>query len=168
MKLKMLLRLLLGIYSPNDYIIIGRKMSVLKNGLGGCFLRWKYARIGERYNLDISSFDNIGQNLVFAHPSGITINPRAVIGNNCVIFKNATIGSVRSGKREGVPIIGDDCVIGTGAFVCGGISIGNNVLIAANSFVNFDVPPHSLVLGNPGVIYPKKNATVDYSEIEGF
>lgn len=35
MKLKMLLRLLLGIYSPNDYIIIGRKMSVLKKGLGG-------------------------------------------------------------------------------------------------------------------------------------
>lgn len=135
---------------------------------GGTFLKWKHARIGERYNLEISNFDNIGQNLVLAHPSGITINPRAVIGSNCVIFKNATIGSVRSGKREGVPIIGDDCVIGAGAFVCGGISIGNNVLIAANSFVDFDVPPHSLVLGNPGVIYPKENATVDYSEIEGF
>ena len=67
-------------------------------------MKWKYARIGERYNLEINSFDNIGKNLVFAHPSGITINPRTVIGDNCVIFKNATIGSVRSGKREGVPI----------------------------------------------------------------
>lgn len=91
-----------------------------------------------------------------------------MIGKNCVIFKNATIGSVRSGKREGVPIIGDNCVIGAGAFVCGGISIGNNVLIAANSFVDFDVPPDSLVLGNPGIIYAKENATVDYCGIEGF
>lgn len=172
MKSKMLLRLLLGIYSANDYIVIGRKLSKksLRGGRGliKTFLKWKYACIGEQYNLEISNFDNIGENLVLAHPSGITINPRAVIGDNCVIFKNATIGSVRSGKREGVPIIGNNCVIGTGAFVCGGISIGNNVLIAANSFVDFDVPSHSLVLGNPGVIYPKENATIDYSGIEGF
>lgn len=54
----MKLRLLLGIYSANDYIIIGRKLSMKKPG--GTFLKWKHARIGERYNLEISNFDNIG------------------------------------------------------------------------------------------------------------
>lgn len=39
---------------------------------------------------------------------------------------------------------------------CGGGKIGNRVLIAANSFVDFDVPDDSLVLGNPGVIKGKK------------
>lgn len=34
MKLKMLLRLILGVYSPNDYIVIGRKMSTLKKNPG--------------------------------------------------------------------------------------------------------------------------------------
>ena len=45
---------------------------------------------------------------------------------------------------------------------CGGVRIGNDVLIAANSFVDFDVPDHSLVLGNPGVVKHKENATGDY------
>ena len=35
-------------------------------------------------------------------------------------------------------------------------------MIAPNSFVNFDVPDHSVVIGNPGVIYRKEYATKDY------
>lgn len=53
-------------------------------------------------------------------------------------------------------------VVGTNAFVCVGITIGDDVLIAANSFVDFDVPKHSLVFGNPGIIKSKENATCDY------
>ena len=34
----------------------------------------------------------------------------------------------------------------------GGVKIGNNVLIAPNAFVNFDVPDNSIVIGNPGQI----------------
>lgn len=42
------------------------------------------------------------------------------------------------------------------------ITIGNDVMIAPNSFVNFDVPDHSVVVGNPGVIHYKENATEEY------
>lgn len=136
--------------------------------MGGVFLRRKFAHIGQIYHLEIHNFQNIGKNLVLGHPSGITVNSGAIIGDNCVIFKNATIGSVRSGKREGVPVIGNNCVIGTGAFVCGGIHIGNDVLIAANAFVDFDVPDHSIVIGNPGMIHYKENATADYRNISGY
>ncbi len=152
-------------YCPNDYVVLGRKISKLN---GSRFLRYKFNRIGDKYHLEIPNFENIGDNVVLAHPSGITVNPRAVIGENCVLFKNVTIGSVRSGKREGVPSIGDFCVIGTGAFVCGGIIIGDDVLISANVFVDFDVPSHSIVIGNPGVIHHKENATKDYRNIEGY
>lgn len=117
--------------------------------------------------MEILNFKTIGKNLVLAHPSGITVNPKAVIGDDCVIFKNVTIGSIRSGKREGVPQIGNCCVISAGAFVCGGIHIGNNVLIAANSFVDFDVPDNSIVIGNPGIIHHKEEATKDYPSTFG-
>ena len=46
--------------------------------------------------------------------------------------------------------------------VCGNIRVGNDVLIAANAFVNFDVPNDSVVIGNLGQIYHKKNASKDY------
>ena len=44
----------------------------------------------------------------------------------------------------------------------GKIQIGDDVLIAPGAYINFDVPPHSVVLGNPGIIHRKANATKDY------
>lgn len=51
--------------------------------------------------------------------------------------------------------------------LCGGIHIGSNVLIAANSFVDFDVPDNSIVVGNPGTIHHKEEATKDYPSTFG-
>lgn len=163
-RIKPWLRIFCGAEIPSDYIFLGRIVSSIP---GGGILKWRLKSIGRKYQLEIPNFKNIGENLVLAHGTGITINPMARIGRNCVVFKNATIGSIRSGKRAGVPQIGDNCVIGVGAFVCGGVSVGDDVLICANAFVDFDVPAHSIVLGNPGVIHHKNNATVDYMGIEG-
>ncbi|MBQ7080900.1 MAG: hypothetical protein IJM92_14855 [Fibrobacter sp.] len=114
-----------------------------------------------KYGLEIDT-PNIGENFIMGHARNITINGNAVIGNNCVIFKNATLGSIRSGLKKGAPTLGDNVVVCCNAFVCGGIRIGDDVLIAANSFVNFDVLSHSVVVGNPGVIHHKIGATQDY------
>ena len=46
--------------------------------------------------------------------------------------------------------------------VCGNIVIGDDVLIAAGAFVNFDVPDNSVVVGNPGIIKKKKKPTQYY------
>lgn len=163
-RVKTFIRLLLGVYTANDYIRMGR---YLAGGGTAKFVKKKFDRIGVVYHLEIPNFKTIGRNLVLAHPSGITVNPQAIIGDDCVIFKNVTIGSIRSGKRKGVPQIGNHCVIGAGAFVCGGIHIGDNVLIAANSFVDFDVPDNAIVIGNPGTIHHKDNATRDYQSTFG-
>ena len=66
------------------------------------------------------------------------------------------------GKRQGAPTIGNKVWIGPNATIVGKINVGNDVLIGANSYVNFDVPDHSIVLGNPGRIIRKENATQDY------
>lgn len=64
--------------------------------------------------------------------------------------------------RQGTPIIGDCVWIGVNATILGKITIGNDVLIAPNSYVNCDVPAHSVVLGNPCIIKHCDNATENY------
>lgn len=52
------------------------------------------------------------------------------------------------GFLEGLMIPGDKVWIGANTVIVGAIHIGNDVLIAPNSFVNFDVPSNSLVISN--------------------
>lgn len=111
---------------------------------------------------DISLQTQIGPGLYFGHPYCIVINPGVVIGSNVNIHKGVTIGQENRGKRKGTPQIGNDVWIGINSTIVGGIKIGNDVLIAPNSFLNFDVPDHSVVLGNPAKIFPKHNATEGY------
>lgn len=52
--------------------------------------------------------------------------------------------------------------IGTNAVIVGNITIGSDVLIAPLAYVNFDVPDHSIVIGNPARIISRDNATAGY------
>ena len=90
------------------------------------------------------------------------INPKAVLGKNINIATGVTIGQENRGKRAVAPTIGDNVWIGTNAVIVGKITIGCDVLIAPNSYVNFDVPDHSIVIGNPARIITRENATEGY------
>lgn len=76
--------------------------------------------------------------------------------------QGVTIGQQNRGKLQGFPTIGDEVWIGANAVIVGGITIGNNVLVAPNAYVNFDVPAHSVVMGNPATIYSSERATEAY------
>ena len=78
------------------------------------------------------------------------------------ISTGVVIGRVNTGKKEGCPTIGNEVWIGANSVIVGKIKIGNNVLIAPNAYVNFDVPDNSIVIGNPGVIHYKDNPTKGY------
>ena len=78
------------------------------------------------------------------------------------IATGVTIGRENRGPRTGAPTIGDNCWIGTNAVIVGNIHVGEDVLIAPLSFVNFDVPAHSIVIGNPAKIIHRENATEGY------
>ena len=104
----------------------------------------------------------VGGGLYICHPYGITVNPGAVLGENINIHKGVTIGQENRGPRQGAPVIGNFDWIGVNASVVGAVHIGNDVLIAPNSYVNCDVPDHSVVFGNPCVIKHKDNATEGY------
>ena len=104
----------------------------------------------------------IGPGLYIGHPYGITINPTVVIGKNCNIHKGVTIGQENRGIREGTPTIGDEVWIGVNSTIVGKISIGDDVLIAPNTYVNRDIPSHSIVFGNPCIVKNRENATEQY------
>ncbi|MEE6125886.1 serine acetyltransferase [Chryseobacterium arthrosphaerae] len=115
-----------------------------------------------KYGFQIYPETQIGEGFYLGHYGSLVINPKTIIGKNCNIAHGVTIGQQNRGKNEGSPVIGDEVWIGTNAVLVGAITIGNNVLIVPNSYVNFDVPPNSVVIGNPAKIIPASNATKDY------
>lgn len=101
---------------------------------------------------DIPLNSNLGGGLIIRHPNGIVIHPDAVIGPNCLIFQQVTIGA---GSTPGLPKIGGHVDIGAGAKILGGITIGDNVKVGANSVVINDVPANCTVVGIPARIINK-------------
>jgi len=84
-----------------------------------------------------------------AHVGGIHISPQAVLGSNCDVAHHVTVGVSALG-RKGVPQIGHNVYLGTGAVLIGRIKIGDRARIAANTLVMSNVPAGSTVMGVPG------------------
>ncbi len=109
----------------------------------GCFRRL-YLRSSRRTGLEILT-PNLGGGVIMPHWGRIILNA-ASIGDDLYVFHNVTIGN---DYVTGRPSVGSDVFIGTGAALLGDITIGDHVIIAAGSVVVKDVPPCSLVAGNP-------------------
>lgn len=91
------------------------------------------------------------------------IHARTVIGRNCVIGANVTIGG-KSGWWE-VPVIGDNVEISAGSRIIGPVRIGDNVVIGANTVVVKDVPSNCVVAGIPARIIRKNLSDADFMEM---
>ena len=126
------------------------------------FFRFLLRKISYETKIQIPYETKIDAGFYIGHCGCIIINKNAILGKNINIATGVTIGQENRGKRKGSPTIGNNCWIGTNAVIVGKVTIGSDVLIAPLSFVNFDVPDHSLVIGNPARIIPMKNATKDY------
>ena len=125
-------------------------------------IRLMLYRMTRKYGVEISVGSRIGEGVYLGHPYQITVAEGTRIGNNVNLHKGCTIGRENRGKRAGVPTIGDRVYVGIGSVIVGNITIGDDVLIAPNSYINFDVPSHSIVIGNPAVIHHRDEATESY------
>lgn len=105
-----------------------------------------------------------GKNLTLGYWGlGTVIHTATVIGDNCTINQNVTIGRNFGDKK--VPVIGNNVYIGAGSVVFGEITIGDNAIIGSNSVVNKSVAPNAIVAGNPArVIGDTKGKT--YRELD--
>ena len=99
---------------------------------------------------DISINAVIGGGLILPHPNGVIINSQAVIGPNCLLFQQVTLGV--GGPRPGAPIVGGHVDIGAGAKILGGVRLGDHCRIGANAVVLDDVPPGATAVGVPARI----------------
>jgi serine O-acetyltransferase len=118
-----------------------------RKGLGQklTLLRYRFwSVIGQ---IDIQAGTQIGGGLLMPHPNGIVIHPRCVIGPNCLIMQQVTLGV--HGSKPGAPRLGGHVDVSAGAKIIGPVTIGDHALIGANAVVTKDVPEGAIMAGIP-------------------
>lgn len=96
---------------------------------------------------------HIGTGLMIAHPVGVNIGYGLRIGNN-VSFAAGVTAAARyydesDESLQEFATIEDGATIGAHAVLVGGVRIGRNAVVGANSVVLSDVPDKAVVFGNP-------------------
>ena len=112
----------------------------------------------------------IGTGFFIDHGMGVVIGETTEIGDYVTLFQGVTLGGTGKDRGKRHPTLGNHVVVGAGAKVLGGISIGDNVKIGANAVVLRSVPPESTVVGNPGRVVKRAGerlpeATMDHTNI---
>jgi serine O-acetyltransferase len=101
------------------------------------------------YTCAIASTARIAGGVIFPHPQGIVIGAEVTVGERTWIFQNVTIGGVPG--KVGLPNIGNDCRIYTGAVIVGPIDLADGVIIGANVVVAKSIPANKLVKSAPTI-----------------
>ncbi len=110
------------------------------------------------FGIEIATICRIGPGLFFPHTHGTVIGAVS-IGKNAVIYQGVTLGAkdldfTYDATRR--PVVGDHVLIGAGAKVLGGITLGNNVSIGANAVVLDSIPDDALAAGIPARILKRQ------------
>lgn len=117
---------------------LGRFISHLSRGLTG---------------IEIHPGAQIGERVFFDHGMGIVIGETAVVGDGCTIYHGVTLGGTslyKGAKRH--PTLGKDVVVGAGAKVLGGFTVGDGAKVGSNAVVTKPVPAGATAVGNPARI----------------
>lgn len=146
------------------YLVTQPGLFILGLRLGGALAR--ASRLQALYFLffnifwscDIRADASFGPGMFFPHPFGIVVAPRTVIGGYCVMFNDVTFGKKYPGTLDDFPRIGKNVLIGPGARLLGGITLGDDIVVGCNSVVTKSVPTgHTVVAVNQisAGIYPR-------------
>jgi len=95
----------------------------------------------------------IGQGVFFDHAMGVVVGETAEIGDGCTIYQGVTLGGTslyKGTKRH--PTLGRNVVVGAGAKVLGGFTVGDGAKIGSNAVVTKPVPANATAVGNPARI----------------
>ncbi|MBP8923472.1 MAG: serine O-acetyltransferase [Thauera sp.] len=102
----------------------------------------------------------IGRRVFIDHGMGVVIGETAEIGDDCTIYQAVTLGGTslyRGTKRH--PTLGRGVVVGAGAKVLGGFTVGDGAKIGSNAVVVKPVPAGATAVGNPArVVDPERDA----------
>lgn len=118
------------------------------------------------FSFDIQPGTRIDASVQFVHNGlGCVFHPQTIIKSDCKVYQNVTLGGngrIVLGEKVnlGGPCLEKGVAVFAGACVLGPITIGEGSIIGANTVITKDVPPHSLVFGNPAMI---KDLSFEYS-----
>ena len=108
-----------------------------------------HVRIARRWGCHISYEALIGTNVYFPHPTGIVIGAGSIIGDNCSIYQNVTIGR-RVSTEPVCPVIERGCTLYCGATVIGDVHLLEGTVVAASAVVTKGTGlPHDVLGGIP-------------------
>lgn len=124
-------------------------------------IKWTYvAWIVSRFNqfftgAEIEFNARIGPGMFIAHPCGIVIGRGTRIGSDVTIFQGVTFGTKSWNKNEiqKFPSIENRCCFFAQSTIIGGINIGSDCVVGANSLLNKDLPHGCMAVGVPAKIY---------------
>jgi serine O-acetyltransferase len=95
----------------------------------------------------------VGRRVFIDHGMGVVVGETAEIGDECTIYQGVTLGGTslyRGAKRH--PTLGRGVVIGAGAKVLGGFTVGDGAKVGSNAVVVKPVPPGATATGIPARI----------------
>jgi len=126
------------------------------------FADWQYPVIEEgkptKYNWVVQHKDNLRLGFrtdigVFTYINakyGVTIEDEVQIGSHCSIYSVSTIDN-----KQGLVVLKKNCRIGSHCVIMPGVSIGENSIVGAHSFVTEDIPDNVIAAGVPARIIKK-------------
>lgn len=115
-------------------------------------------RLVEIYSgISLSTQARIGSGLYINHFGSIFVGA-SIIGENCNLSHEVTIGVAGRGDKRGLPVVGDRVYFGAGAKVVGKVTIGNDVAIGANAVVTHDLSDCAVAVGAPARVVSYKGS----------
>jgi serine O-acetyltransferase len=106
--------------------------------------------------IEIHPGARVGRRVFIDHGLGVVIGETADIGDDCTIYQGVTLGgtsTARGAKRH--PTLGRGVIVGAGAKVLGGFTVGDGARIGSNAVVVKEVPAGATAVGNPARILHK-------------
>src|SRR5207244_9889478 len=111
--------------------------------------------------IEIHPAARLGRGLFIDHGMGVVIGETSEVGENVTLYQGVSLAGTSLKKEKRHPTLGDDVVVGAGAKIIGGFTIGDNSRIGAGSVVVREVPPNSVVVGVPGRVTHKDGQRVE-------
>lgn len=114
--------------------------------------------------IEIHPGAQIGKRVFIDHGLGVVIGETATVGDDCTIYQGVTLGGTslyKGTKRH--PTLEDGVVVGAGAQILGGFTIGKGAKIGSNAVVIKPIPAGATAVGNPARIIVKSSDTQEKS-----
>lgn len=158
----------------NPFMHSKGRNSLIRKNTRMDLLPFREFKIGKNSTIEDFSVINNGMGAVILGDgvrvglSNVIIGP-VTIGNDVIIAQNVVISGLNHGYEDiSMPIckqpcttkpilVEDECWIGANCVITAGVTIGKHSIVAAGSIVTKDIPPYSVVVGNPAKVIKKYN-----------